>query len=237
MQNQERFRRFSALIGEEGFLKIKNSKIAIFGIGGVGSYAAEALARSGVGHLILVDFDTVAASNINRQIHALDSTVGKEKAKVMRERIGFINPDCTVEIYSEKVTPENAVDFLPVDLTFVADCIDDVPAKTALIAGCMNTGIPLISAMGTGNKLHPELLEIADLSKTEVCPLCRSMRRKLKDIGITKGVNVVFSREIPVKSPLADGNKPIPASSAFVPGAAGLMIASFIVNSLLEIKE
>ncbi|MGM9567927.1 MAG: ThiF family adenylyltransferase [Clostridia bacterium] len=230
MDNNQRFLRFSALIGEESFASIQKKHVMIFGVGGVGSFVAEALARCGVGKLTLVDFDTVAIHNINRQIHALTSTVGREKADVMKERILEINPSCDVTVVKEKITPENAADCFVFPVDFVADAIDDVPAKIALILGCIQKGIPLISAMGTGNKLHPELLQIDDISKTEVCPLCRSVRKKLRENGVRRGVTVVYSREIPIRSPLIENGRPVPASSSFVPSSAGLLMASYIVN-------
>ena len=233
MFRDQRFLRFSSLIGENAFESIAQRHIVIFGIGGVGSYIAEALARAGVGKLTLVDFDTVAIHNINRQILALGSTVGKLKAEVMKARILDINPECRVVIRSDRVTPENIGSYFEELPDYVADAIDDVPAKTALILYCLENKIPLISAMGTGNKMHPEMLQIADIEKTEVCPLCRSVRRKLREHGIKRGVTVVYSREIPHKSELTDNGRPVPASSPFVPSAAGIMMASHIVNALL----
>ncbi|MBQ1251714.1 MAG: tRNA threonylcarbamoyladenosine dehydratase, partial [Firmicutes bacterium] len=194
---------------------------------------AETLARAGIGRLTLVDFDTVAVHNINRQIMALSSTVGQDKADVMAERIREINPCCEISVRKEMVTPENVASYFTDVPDYVADAIDDVPAKVSLIRYCMEHNIPLISAMGTGNKLHPELLEISDISKTEVCPLCRSVRKKLRDIGIKKGLTVVYSREIPIQSGLKEDGRSVPASSPFVPSVAGIMMASHIVNRIL----
>ena len=230
MENNQRFLRFSALVGEEAFSSIQKKHVMIFGIGGVGSFTAESLARCGVGKLTLVDFDTIAIHNINRQIHALSSTVGRKKAEVMKERILDINPLCAVRTITERVTPENIASCFEDRPDFAADAIDDVPAKIALILYCREQGIPLISAMGTGNKLHPELLQISDISKTEDCPLCRSVRKKLRDRGVKQGVSVVYSREIPVKSPLKEEGRPVPASSAFVPSSAGLLMTSYIMD-------
>lgn len=230
MDNQQRFQRFSALVGEETFTAIQKKHVMIFGVGGVGSYVAESLVRSGVGKLTLVDFDRIAVHNINRQIHALTSTIGDEKAEVMKARIEEINPLCEVRVIKEKITPENVAGCFDVEVDFVADAIDDVPAKVALIRYCLNEDIPLISAMGTGNKLHPELLQIEDIAKTEVCPLCRSVRKKLKECGVKRGVTVVYSREIPIRSGLKEGGRPVPASSSFVPSVAGLLMASYIIN-------
>lgn len=233
MFRDQRFLRFSSLVGEERFESIAKKHIIVFGIGGVGSYVVEALARSGVGKLTLVDFDTVAVHNINRQILALDSTVGMEKAQVMKSRVLDINPDCEVVIRTDRVTPENINSYFEEIPDYVADAIDDVPAKTGLILYCIENGIPLISAMGTGNKMHPELLQVSDIAKTEVCPLCRSVRRKLREHGIDRGVTVVYSREVPCKSKLMDNGRPIPSSSPFVPSTAGILMASHIVNVLL----
>lgn len=236
----DRFMRFSALIGEETLKTLAKSHILIFGIGGVGSYLTEALARCGVGKLSLVDFDTVSIHNINRQIHALTSTVGQKKVDLMKERIEDINPDCEVRIFAEKVTPENIASFFanfaePID--YVADAIDDVAAKIAIIMHCKEQGIPLISAMGTGNKLHPELLTVADIKKTSVCPLSRVVRRKLRERGVESGVTVVFSPEIPIKTPLTEDGRPVPASSCLVPPAAGILMASHIINDFVQNRK
>lgn len=233
----ERFMRFSALIGEENFETFSQSHILIFGIGGVGSYLAEALARCGVGKLSLVDFDTVAIHNINRQIHALSSTVGQRKVDLMKDRIADINPRCDVRIFPERVTAANVSSFFAERPDYVCDAIDDVEAKIAVIMHCREQGIPSISAMGTGNKLHPELLKVADIKKTSVCPLSRAVRRKLREQGVESGVTVVYSQEIPVKSPLYEDGKPVPASSCLVPPVAGLLMASHIVNDFVNRKE
>lgn len=234
MSDDLRFLRFSSLIGEENFENLVKKHIVIFGIGGVGSFVAEALARAGVGKLTLVDFDTVAVHNINRQILALSSTVGQEKAEVMKKRVLDINPRCEVVIRKDRATPENIDSYFEDVPDFVADAIDDVPAKTSLILHCLEKGYPLISAMGTGNKMHPEMLEISDIEKTEVCPLCRSVRRKLRERGIKRGVTVVYSREIPHRSDLKENGHPVPASSPFVPSSAGILMASYIVNRFLS---
>ena len=237
MENNQRFLRFSALVGEEVFASIQKKHVMIFGIGGVGSFTAESLARCGVGKLTLVDFDTIAVHNINRQIHALSSTVGRETADVMKERVLEINPLCDVRTIKEKITPENVAACFEDRPDFVADAIDDVPAKIALILYCRENEIPLISAMGTGNKLHPELLQVADISKTEVCPLCRSVRKKLRDRGVKQGVSVVYSKEIPIRSPLKEEGRPVPASSAFVPSSAGLLMTSYIIDEFQKQRE
>ena len=233
MSNSHRFLRFSALVGEEAFADITKKHVIVFGVGGVGSFIVEALARAAVGKLTLVDFDTVAVHNFYRQIHALTDTVGRVKAEVMAERVHAINPNCDVRILTEKVTPEKIADYFSERPDYVADAIDDVPAKVALILFCRENKIPLISAMGTGNKLHPEMLQISDIGKTEVCPLCRSVRRSLREKGVKSGVTVVYSREQPIKSPLNENGRPVPASSSLVPSSAGLLMASHIINSFL----
>ncbi|MEG0997930.1 MAG: tRNA threonylcarbamoyladenosine dehydratase [Clostridiales bacterium] len=230
--SDNRFMRFSALIGERDFTKIEKTHAIVFGIGGVGSAAIEALARCGVGTLTMVDFDTIALHNINRQIHALSSTVGRLKVEAMAERIKDINPNVKINSFPLRLTEENIDDFFIDKPDFILDAIDDVPGKIALINYGKEHDIPLISSMGTGNKLNPSQLQVADISKTSVCPLCRSVRKKLREQGIEKGVNVVYSQEIPIKSPLMENNKPIPASSALVPPAAGLLMATWVVNQI-----
>jgi tRNA A37 threonylcarbamoyladenosine dehydratase len=230
----DRFMRFSALVGEETLQTLSKSHILIFGIGGVGSYLVEALARCGVGKLTLVDFDTVAMHNINRQLHALTSTVGQKKVDLMKIRIKDINPDCEVQIFDQKVTAENIDSFFTERPDYVADAIDDVAAKIAIVMHCKKLNIPSISAMGTGNKLHPEMLTVADIKKTSVCPLSRVVRRKLREQGVESGVTVVFSPEIPIKSPLLDDGRPVPASSCLVPPSAGILMASRIIDDYVN---
>lgn len=232
--HQEQFQRFSSLIGEDAFRSITEKHVMIFGIGGVGSYLAESLARCGIGKITLIDFDTISVHNVNRQIHSLISTVGLNKTEVMKKRIADINPLCVVKTFAEKAVPGRVADYFENIPDFVADAIDDVPAKVALIQYCRGKSIPIISAMGTGNKLHPEMLEIADISKTEVCPLCRSVRKKLKDSGIVKDVPVVFSKEIPIKQIKKQDEGNTPASCSFVPSSAGLLMTSYIVNTMLN---
>lgn len=230
------FVRTEMLIGEAGLNKLKNSKVAIFGIGGVGAFAAEALARSAVGNLVLVDFDSIAESNINRQIHSTLETVGRNKVDVMKERILSINPNCTVEARVEMVTRENMGEFITEDLDYVIDAIDMVSSKIALIEACKAKGIRIISAMGAGNKLSPTMLEVADLYKTSVCPLAKVMRRELRARGV-KDLKVVYSKEAPIR-PLdleapAAGRRQTPGSVSFVPSASGLIIASEVVKDLI----
>jgi tRNA A37 threonylcarbamoyladenosine dehydratase len=233
----DRFLRNRMLFGDEGQSRLSQKKVTVFGVGGVGGYVIEMLARSGVGTLEIVDHDTISRSNINRQIIALDSTVGKDKVEVMAERIKEINPNCRVIARKEFFLPENAhlFDFSKSD--FVVDAIDTVSGKIAIIEGCTKIGTPVISSMGTGNKLHPELLEISDISKTSVCPLARVMRRELKKRGIAH-LPVLFSKEEPLKPAFFDDDTPkgkaAPASSPFVPSSAGILIASYVVRELLK---
>lgn len=224
--------RTAALIGEEGLHRLKNARVAVFGIGGVGGHLAEALARAGVGHIHLIDRDTVSLSNINRQAVALHSTVGRPKAEVMAERIRDINPDCRVESSVCFYLPENANEFDLSRYDFVADCVDTVAAKLELAVRCQEVGTPLISAMGAGNKLHPEAFRISDISKTETDPLARVMRRELKKRGAKK-LLCVWSDEPPIPANIVgDDGRPAPASISFTPSAMGLVMAGEIIRAL-----
>ena len=224
--------RTAALIGEEGLHRLKNARVAVFGIGGVGGHLAEALARAGVGHIHLIDRDTVSLSNINRQAVALHSTVGRPKAEVMAERIRDINPDCRVESSVCFYLPENANEFDLSRYDFVADCVDTVAAKLELAVRCQKVGTPLISAMGAGNKLHPEAFRISDISKTETDPLARVMRRELKKRGVKK-LLCVWSDEPPIPANIVgDDGRPAPASISFTPSAMGLVMAGEIIRAL-----
>lgn len=224
--------RTAALIGEEGLHRLKNARVAVFGIGGVGGHLAEALARAGVGHIHLIDRDTVSLSNINRQAVALHSTVGRPKAEVMAERIRDINPDCRVESSVCFYLPENANEFDLSRYDFVADCVDTVAAKLELAVRCQEVGTPLISAMGAGNKLHPESFRISDISKTETDPLARVMRRELKKRGVKK-LLCVWSDEPPIPANIVgDDGRPAPASISFTPSAMGLVMAGEIIRAL-----
>ena len=224
--------RTAALIGEEGLRCLKNARVAVFGIGGVGGHLAEALARAGVGHIHLIDRDTVSLSNINRQAVALHSTVGRPKAEVMAERIRDINPDCRVESSVCFYLPENANEFDLSRYDFVADCVDTVAAKLELAVRCQEVGTPLISAMGAGNKLHPEAFRISDISKTETDPLARVMRRELKKRGVKK-LLCVWSDEPPIPANIVgDDGRPAPASISFTPSAMGLVMAGEIIRAL-----
>ena len=226
------FSRMLPLVGEEGLQKLQSAKVAVFGIGGVGGYVVEALARSGVGSFDLVDGDTVSTTNINRQIIALHSTVGEYKTKVMAERILDINPKAEVKTY-ELFYGEDCLIFDLSSYDYIVDAIDDVSAKIALIKGAKIAGVPILSCMGTGNKWDSTAFEVADVSKTSVCPLARVMRRRLKDEGITTGVKVVYSKEEAKKGAEEDG-KIVPASLPFVPPVAGLLMASEVIKDLLK---
>ena len=222
------------LLGQNGLDKLKSSHIAIFGIGGVGSYVAEALARSGVGKLTLTDHDTVSVSNINRQLIALNSTIGKSKVQVMKERIFDINEDAEVFINEKFYLPENRDEFDFSEFDYIIDAVDTVSAKLDIIERAYNMGIPCISSMGAGNKLRPELFEISDIYKTSVCPLARVMRRELKKRGVMN-LNVVYSKEEPIiPDNVQTGKKPTPGSIAFVQSVAGLIIAGHVIREISE---
>ena len=224
---KEQFERTSLLVGEEAISKLNNSKVLIFGVGGVGGYVAEALARTGVGSITIVDKDTVSESNINRQIIALHSTVGRDKVDVLKERMLDINPDIQVDARKCFFLPDNAHEFDFAQYDYIVDAVDTVTAKLQIIVQAKEAGVPVISAMGAGNKVHPEMFEIADIYKTEMCPLAKVMRRELKNRGIKK-LKVVYSKEKPVYK----GD--VPGSIAFSPSVAGLLMASEVVRDLCE---
>ncbi len=247
---QHKFSRTELIIGSEGLAKLAASKVIVFGVGGVGSYTVEALARAGVGELILVDYDEICLTNINRQIHALHSTVGRAKVDVMKERVLDINPKLKVKAVKEFFARENADDFLTPDVSYVVDAIDTVKSKVALVVECQERGIPLVCSMGAGNKLNPAAFEVADISQTRICPLAKVMRKLLRKEGIEKGVKVVYSPEAPLRPNLAevdckkncicpskDGHctkkRQIPGSVSFVPATVGLIIAGVVVNDIL----
>lgn len=231
-----RFIRTVSLIGEDNFLKLKNSSVAVFGIGGVGSYAAESLVRSGVGTLYVYDNDTVAESNINRQLIADDTTVDRLKTEIFGERAKKINPDVSVIENPIFITPDSEIDFSKFD--YIIDAIDNVTAKLFLIENAKKHNIPIISVMGTGNKLDPTKLKISFIEKTNTCPLAKVMRLELKRRNIKK-VKVVWSDELPIKQK-ADGemkanSRPAPSSMTFVPASAGLIAAAEVVKDLIGI--
>ncbi len=238
--------RTERLIGKEAINRLNRSHIAVFGLGGVGSYTAEALARSGVGELTLIDNDVINESNVNRQLYALNSTLGRKKTEVAAERVKDINPDCTVHIIDKFYLPESRGEF-PLDtFDYICDAVDTVSAKIDLICAGKELDIPVISCMGTGNKLHPELFRIADISETTVCPLARVMRYELKKHGILRQ-NVVFSPEPPIKnfnseSLMENGDtnsatrKSIPSSISFTPPVAGFITASKVIRDIIDAK-
>lgn len=230
----EQFIRTKMLLGEKGLALLARSKVVIFGVGGVGSYTVEALARAGIGHLVLVDYDTIDVSNINRQLPALFSTVGKYKVDVLKKRIRDINPQASVSIYQEKVVPENVRIFFQENPSYIVDAIDMISGKLAIVETAFQIGVPVVSAMGAGNRLDPTRLKMGDISETSGCPLARIMRKELKKRGITKGLKVVYSTEPPLK---IDGRITVsrsPGSISFVPSVAGLFLAAQIVNDLVN---
>ncbi|MCI9156799.1 MAG: tRNA threonylcarbamoyladenosine dehydratase [Lawsonibacter sp.] len=242
----DQFIRTRLLIGDEPLEQLKASKVAIFGVGGVGGYAVEALARSGVGTLHLYDDDTVSESNLNRQIAALHSTIGQAKAEVMARRVQDINPNCQVEVFRIFYLPSNADEVNLSQYDYVVDCIDTVTAKLELVTRCIALQIKIISAMGTGNKFNPSALTVTDISKTQGCPLARTMRKELRKRGVHH-LKVVYSTELPtsplcpveLESSTTSGARPsstvrrdTPGSTPFVPAAAGLLLASVVVREL-----
>ncbi len=233
MDNQ--FLRTQMLLGKEAFSKLRSAHIAVFGIGGVGGYTAEALVRSGVGAIDIIDKDTVDVTNINRQIISDTENIGKDKTAVMLERLNKISPDTKITPIKMFYLPENADE---IDLTvydYIIDAIDNVTAKIELIKRAYEANIPIISSMGTGNKLHPELLEVSDIYKTSVCPLARVMRRELKNRGVKK-LKVVYSKEEPIKSVIDENGRHAPASAVFVPACAGMMLAAEAVRDICNIE-
>ncbi|WP_342443877.1 tRNA threonylcarbamoyladenosine dehydratase [Geobacillus sp. FSL W8-0032] len=240
------FSRNELAIGPEGLEKLKNATVAVLGIGGVGSFAVEALARSGIGRLVLVDRDNVDITNINRQIHALLSTIGRPKVELMKERIADINPACEVIALQMFYTEETYEQFFAYDLDFVIDASDTIVYKVHLMKQCLKRGIPIISSMGAANKMDPTRFRIADISKTHTDPIAKVIRAKLRKEGIRRGIPVVFSDEKPVKiredvrqvvgndaSPIRKAKMP-PSSNAFVPSVAGLIMASYVIQELLK---
>lgn len=236
MRSKE-FARTELLLGEEGIRKLKESKVMVFGVGGVGSHCIEALARSGVGTLILIDNDEVSLTNINRQSIALHSTIGRYKTEVMKEKIADICPEIQVKTYERFVLEDNVEDILSENPDYIIDAIDTVTAKLTLAVKAKERGIPLISSMGTGNKLHPELFEITDITKTSVCPLCKVMRKELKARGVS-GLKVLYSKEKPIdiSERRMEEQRRIPGSISFVPPVAGLMIAGKVIRELIGME-
>lgn len=242
----EQFIRSQKLIGEEAINKLAHSTVAVFGVGGVGSFVVEALVRGGVGRLILVDDDTIVTSNLNRQIHATQKTIGLPKVEVMKDRILSINPLAEVITIQRFVLTDNLADIIEMKPDYIVDAIDTVTAKITLARLAKEHGIPLMSSMGTGNKLDPTQFEVADLSKTSVCPLCKVMRRELKKYGINH-LKVVYSKETPLtpiefeqEAGIDSSNAEVirkkratPGSMSFVPGVAGMIIAGEVIKDLI----
>ena len=248
------FSRTELLIGKEGIEKLNKAKVAIFGLGGVGSFVVEGLVRAGIQNFVLVDDDKICLTNLNRQIIATRKTVGKYKVEVARDRILEINPNANVEIFQEFYMPGSNSNILTEDLTYVVDCIDTVTAKIELVVNCKKLGIPIISAMGTGNKLDPSRFEITDIYKTSICPLAKVMRKELRKRNI-ENLKVIYSKEEPIKPddnsessckkncicPPGTARKctirnQVPGSISFVPSVAGLMIAGEIVREIIGIN-
>lgn len=253
MGAQHSLSRTELLIGEEGLNRLKKSKVVVFGVGGVGSYTIEALARAGVGELIIVDDDTVCLTNLNRQVHATYKTISLPKVEVMKERIESINRACKVITHQVFVTQENIAEIIPDDADYVVDAIDTVTAKLGLAEYCYKKNIKIMSSMGTGNKLDPTQFKVTDVFKTKVCPLAKVMRYELKKRGVEK-LKVVYSEEVPIKPNYDDvvtcktgcvctgGTKKcaekrqIPGSISFVPPVAGMIIGGEVIKDILEIN-
>ncbi len=230
MLNQ--FSRTELLIGKQGVEKLQNSKVAVFGIGGVGSYVVEGLARAGVGNFILVDNDVVSLTNLNRQLIATHKTIDMPKVEVAKQRILEINPNANVEIYQELFLPETQ-GILDDSIDYIVDCVDTVTAKIELVIRANKLNIPIISCMGTGNKLDPTKFEVTDINKTSVCPLAKVMRKELKNRGIKK-LKVVYSKEEPIKPAESQEEKVKAGSISFVPSVAGLIIAGEVVKDIVR---
>lgn len=236
------FSRTELLLGSGAMQKLKNARVAVFGLGGVGGYVVEALARSGIGALDLVDHDTISPTNINRQLLALHSTIGMDKAEAARNRVLDINPELTVTVHKTFYSPDTATLFDFTQYDYIVDAIDTVTAKLALVAQAKAAGTPIICSMGTGNKLDPSKFQIADIAKTSVCPLARVMRKECAKRGL-KHVKVLFSTEDPIPSlessteELPEGRRALPGSVAFVPSVAGLLIAGEVIKDLVGDKN
>ena len=234
------FSRTELLIGPEAMERLNKAEVAVFGVGGVGSHCIDALARSGVGSLILIDNDKVSLTNINRQCVAYHHTVGRYKTKVMEEQIRAVCPKIRVQTYERFILKEDLSELFETKPDYIVDAVDTVTAKLTIAEWAQREGIPLISSMGTGNKLHPELFEIADLSETSVCPLCKVMRREMKARGIPH-LKVLYSREQPadvsgrMPEEAQEGRRAVPGSISFVPPAAGLLIAGEVIRTLAGI--
>ena len=233
----KKFSRTEMLIGNEGIEKLKDAKVAVFGIGGVGSFVCEGLARSGIGNFILVDFDKVDESNINRQLIATVNTIGKYKVDLMKERILEINPSANVEAHKEFYMADSEIDIITEDLSYAVDCVDTIMAKIAIICNCDALDVPVISSMGTGNKLDPTMFEVADIYETSVCPLAKIMKKDLRKRNIEK-LKVVYSQEHPINTNDCAINQrntkyKVKGSVSFVPSVAGLIIAGEVIKDIV----
>ena len=226
----DQFSRTELLIGKEGLKKLKNAKVAIFGLGGVGAYVVEGLARAGIGHLVIVDYDKFDITNINRQIGALHSTIGKYKIDVMKERILDINPNIKIETFLPSDIKDGEENIITSDFTYVIDAIDTMSSKLKIIEKCNKEKVKIITATGAGNKLDPTKFEISDIYKTSVCPVCKVLRKELKLRNINK-LKVVYSKEIPIKHEKT--NDKVLGSISFVPSVAGLIIAGEVIKDIL----
>ena len=233
---KEEFSRTELLLGNEAMEKLKKSSVIVFGVGGVGGHVVEALIRSGIGHIAIVDHDTVDVSNINRQLVALHSTIGRSKVEILKERLLDINPELEVEAIEKFYLPENEKDFDLSKYDYVVDAVDNMSAKISLVIRSNELGVPVISAMGAGNKLDPTKLEVSDIYKTSVDPLAKILRHELKKRNI-KHLKVVYSKEEPIKveSISEDNRRAIPGSTSFVPSAMGLIIASEVIKDLIKL--
>lgn len=230
------FSRTELLIGSEALLKLNQSKVAVFGVGGVGSYAVEALVRSGVGHIVMVDNDVVSLTNINRQLPATTETIGQAKVESMKKRLLSINPQCKITTFERVYLPQVADELLGDDYDYIVDAVDMVTAKIDLVAQANKRGIPIISAMGAGNKMDPTRFEVADIYQTSICPLAKVMRKELRAREIPS-LKVVYSKEQPIKPLISEEavnmRKQIPGSIAFVPSVSGLIIAGEVIKDII----
>ena len=233
---ESQFSRTELLLGEKSVEKLAKKRIAVFGVGGVGGFVCEGLVRAGIGEIDIIDKDTVAVSNLNRQLIALHSTVGQNKVDVLEKRLKDINPKLILRKYKCFFLPETSDNFDFKQYNYVVDAIDTVTGKIELVLTAEEAGVPIISAMGAGNKLDPTAFQVADIYKTSVCPLARVMRRELKKRGIEK-LKVVYSKEEPVKPVFAEGEETVPGSVSFVPSVMGLIIAGEIVKELLSLSD
>ena len=235
-----RFERTRILIGDEGIERLASRHVFLAGLGGVGSYCEEALARAGIGRLTLLDHDVVAESNINRQLPALDSTVGQSKAELMKERIVQINPDCVLTIRREFLDADNVNEIVPLDADYVIDAIDSLNCKVALVAESVKRGLKVASSMGAGNKLDPSRIRLADISETRICPLASQMRKRLRKRGVEKGVLAVYTDEPPKPplppEPVAGHGRPraVNGTISYMPPLFGFMLAGAVIKALLD---